>query len=111
MYWIDHASDEVLSLTSGFYFATYSLSHQSVHLALMKAMDIRLETSKLGEAIRRLRKQKGFSQESFADACSLHRTYIGSIERGERNVSIENIIKIASTLKILPSDLLREAGM
>lgn len=53
-----------------------------------------------GKKVRDLRKARGFSQESFADAVGLHRTYIGSIERGEQNVSIDNIAKIAKTLKV-----------
>jgi len=50
----------------------------------------------------------GYSQEKFADVCGLHRTYIGSIERGERNVSLQNIVKIAQALKITPSELLSD---
>ncbi len=53
-----------------------------------------------GKKVRDLRKARGFSQESFADAVGLHRTYIGSIERGEQNVSIDNIAKIAKALKV-----------
>ncbi len=58
-----------------------------------------------GENVRRLRQAKLLSQESFAESCDLHRTYIGSIERGERNVSVENIIKIARALGVHPSKL------
>ncbi len=58
-----------------------------------------------GLRIRELRKSKGYSQEEFADECNLHRTYIGAIERGEKNVSIDNIAKIASALKIKIGDL------
>lgn len=47
-----------------------------------------------------LRRAKGLSQEAFADICGLHRTYVGAIERGERNVSLENIEKIAKALGI-----------
>ncbi|OGH56649.1 MAG: transcriptional regulator [Candidatus Lindowbacteria bacterium RIFCSPLOWO2_12_FULL_62_27] len=54
--------------------------------------------ARFGERIRKLRKAKGWSQEEFADACDLHRTYIGGIERGERNVSLRNIQKIADSL-------------
>ena len=52
-----------------------------------------------GKRVRELRKQKGYSQEQLADKAGLHRTYIGSIERGEQNVSIDNIDKIAKALK------------
>lgn len=53
-----------------------------------------------GKRVREPRKQKGFSQEVLADKAELHRTYIGSIERGEQNISIDNIDKIAKALKI-----------
>lgn len=56
--------------------------------------------------LRTIRKQKKISQEELADLCGLHRTYIGSVERGERNISIDNIEKISNALKILPIDLL-----
>jgi transcriptional regulator with XRE-family HTH domain len=59
----------------------------------------------LGERVKTLRKAKGFSQENFADECGLHRTYVGDIERGERNISIDNIVKIAFSLNIPISDL------
>lgn len=51
-----------------------------------------------GEAVRRLRTEKGFSQEGFADHCGLHRTYMGSIERGEKVVSIDTAQKVAHGL-------------
>jgi transcriptional regulator with XRE-family HTH domain len=55
--------------------------------------------------VRRLRLAKGFSQESFAEACSLHRTYVGSVERGERNISLDNIGKIADALDMTLAEL------
>jgi len=55
---------------------------------------------KFGIKVRQMRLEKGFSQETFADRCGLHRTYIGAVERGERNISIENIEKIAKALKV-----------
>lgn len=64
---------------------------------------------KLGRAVRRLRTEAGFSQEGFADACALHRTYIGSVERGETNISLDNIQRIARTLGLPVSRLFTEA--
>jgi transcriptional regulator with XRE-family HTH domain len=51
-----------------------------------------------GERLRKLRKQKGLSQEALALSCDLDRTYIGGVERGERNISLINIYKIAEAL-------------
>ncbi len=61
---------------------------------------------KLGDRVRALRKEKGFSQEGFADACGLHRTYMGSVERGETNPTLASLATIARTLKITTSKLL-----
>jgi len=58
--------------------------------------------------VRKERLRKGLSQEALAASSGLHRTYIGSIERGERNVSIDNIEKIANALSVNPADLLKE---
>lgn len=66
---------------------------------------------KLGSAIRSKREEAGHSQEEFASICDVHRTYIGSIERGERNLSLKNIINIASALKISSSELLELANL
>ncbi len=55
-----------------------------------------------------IRRELGISQESLASICGLHRTYIGAIERGERNVSIKNIEKIADGLNVSASSLLVE---
>lgn len=59
-----------------------------------------------GERVRQLRKQKELSQEALALACELDRTYIGGVERGERNISLLNIHKIAGALGIAARDLL-----
>lgn len=56
--------------------------------------------------VRQIRQEKKLSQEELAFACNLHRTYISDIERGRRNISIDNIEKIATALEILPSELL-----
>ena len=60
---------------------------------------------RFGAVVRDHRTAQGYSQESFADACGLHRTYVGAIERGERNVSIDNIARIAETLGVHIADL------
>ncbi|MDB4916109.1 MAG: family transcriptional regulator [Gemmatimonadetes bacterium] len=64
---------------------------------------------KLGRAVRKFRSDAGFSQERFADACRFHRTYIGSIERGEINISLDNIERVAHTLNLPVSRLFLEA--
>lgn len=66
--------------------------------------DIKL---KLGKRIKEIRIKGGYSQEELASLAKLHRTYISDIERGGRNVSVENIEKIARALKIEPSELLK----
>ena len=66
--------------------------------------DIRI---RFGKAVRQRRHKLGVSQEAFADMCQLDRTYIGGIERGERNVALVNIEKIAKTLKLSLSELFR----
>lgn len=65
----------------------------------------------LGKVIRRQREAMGYSQEEFASICGVHRTYIGSIERGERNISLKNILGIASALQIKSSELLKLAKL
>ncbi len=65
--------------------------------------------SKLGRAVRRLRRAAGYSQESFADKCGVHRTYMGSVERGETNISLDNLERIAKALNMTAGQLLVEA--
>ncbi|MFM4966275.1 helix-turn-helix domain-containing protein [Aeromonas veronii] len=60
-----------------------------------------------GKNLKNYRQSMGVSQEALAEKASLHRTYIGSAERGERNISLENIVKIANALDISPSKLLQ----
>ena len=59
----------------------------------------------LGSRIRELRLKKGFSQESFADHCGLHRTYMGGIERGERNLTVQTVLTVAKGLGMTMSEL------
>ncbi len=65
----------------------------------------------LGAVIRKKRHAQNLSQESFADLCGVHRTYMGAIERGERNISLLNIRRIASALNLKPSELFSEASI
>jgi transcriptional regulator with XRE-family HTH domain len=60
---------------------------------------------KIGAHIRELRHQTGISQEELADRAGLHRTYIGAIERGERNVGLINLFRIARALKVKLAEL------
>lgn len=62
---------------------------------------------KFGRALRKRRERLGVSQEEFANLCGLHRTYVGAIERGERNVSLVNLEKITRAFKISVSELFR----
>lgn len=55
-------------------------------------------THTFGLRVRHFRKSKGISQEELADICGLHRTYIGSVERGERNITLKNAELIAQAL-------------
>ena len=66
--------------------------------------DIRV---RFGRAVRQKRTKLGVSQEAFADMCQLDRSYIGGIERGERNVALVNIEKIAKTLRLSIAQLFR----
>ena len=59
-----------------------------------------------GCRVRELRKARGLSQEAFAAECGLDRTYIGGVERGERNIALLNIAAIATTLKVSLSHLM-----
>ena len=60
-----------------------------------------------GRNVRRRRRAVRLTQEAFAEKCGLHRAYIGAVERGERNVTLGTIARIAKALDTVPSDLLR----
>jgi transcriptional regulator with XRE-family HTH domain len=62
----------------------------------------------LGQRIRDLRAAQGYSQEGFADRCGVHRTFMGTVERGESNLSFENIARVARGLGITLSALFSE---
>ena len=59
-----------------------------------------------GSNVRRLRAERGLSQEELAARAGLHRTYVSSVERGQRNISLDNIKKLADQLGIAASELL-----
>ena len=61
--------------------------------------------TRFGARVRQLRNDLGWSQEELADKAGLHRTYIGSIERGEQNISLVNIEKLAATLGVSLAEL------
>ncbi len=60
--------------------------------------------------VRKRRLHMGLSQEDFADLCGYHRTYIGSIERSERNITVSTLEALAAALQTEPTELLREDG-
>ena len=66
---------------------------------------------KFGNVIRRRRDASGLSQEALADRATIHRTYIGGIERGERNPTLTMIHRLARALRVSPTKLLDPEGM
>lgn len=62
-----------------------------------------------GRAVRNLRLRKGLSQEGLAEIAGIHRTYMGDVERGTRNIALVNMTRIAHALGVPLSELLREA--
>ena len=62
-----------------------------------------------GARVRSLRLTRGLSQEQLAERAGLHRTYLSSLERGHRNVGLDNILDLAEALGIPPADLFRES--
>ncbi len=68
-------------------------------------------TIAFGAAVRALRVERGFGQEGFAAHAGLDRSYFGAIERGEFNVSLETIVKVATALEVTAAEVLRRAGL
>lgn len=65
----------------------------------------------VGHNLRAYRRARGLSQEAFADVLEVHRTYMGGIERGERNLTLKSVERIASRLDLDPLVLLTEQGL
>jgi len=65
---------------------------------------------RFGARVRSLRQARRLTQEALAEVAGLHRNYVGSLERGERNVSIENVHALAQALGVRDADLFVEAG-
>jgi transcriptional regulator with XRE-family HTH domain len=61
----------------------------------------------VGRNLRRYREARGLSQEAFADFLGLHRTYVGGLERGERNLTLKSLERIAAQIEVEPLKLLR----
>ena len=61
--------------------------------------------SRFGSRLRQFREERGYSQEELAERAGLYRNYVGGVERGERNVALENIVKLAKALSVKPGDL------
>ena len=61
--------------------------------------------TRFGRRVRDRRQDLGLSQEALADAAGLHRTYVGSVERGERNIALNNIVRLAAALQFDPAEL------
>jgi transcriptional regulator with XRE-family HTH domain len=73
----------------------------------MTSLDDKKFLRDLGERIRERRAARGLTQEQLGEKCDLHRTFIGSVERGERNLSILNLRLLAKVLRVEIADLLR----
>ena len=84
-------------------YSPWTKSHLPVYAHAMKDDTDILKD--FGQRVRELRRNQGFSQEAFAARCGLDRTYIGGIERGERNVALRNLAVIANRLGLSLSEL------
>lgn len=62
----------------------------------------------VGRNLRRYRQTRGLSQEAFADMVGVHRTYMGGLERGERNLTLQTVERIAAQIKVEPLNLLAD---
>lgn len=70
----------------------------------------KLPGASLGQVIRKRRGSLGLSQDAFADSIKMHRAYYSAIERGEKNLTLRVLLRVAEGLNARVSDLLRDAG-
>jgi len=72
---------------------------------------VRPVLASVGNVIRNRREDLGLSQDELGHLAGLHRTYIGSVERGERNATLSSLIAICGALQLQPNELLRRSGI
>jgi transcriptional regulator with XRE-family HTH domain len=85
--------------------------HYDGVLSSVKARRNKSPQKLLGEAVRTRRLEMDVSQEKLAEMVEVHRNYVGKVERGEQNLTIETLVRFADTFKCKPSELLTEAGL
>jgi transcriptional regulator with XRE-family HTH domain len=73
-------------------------------VSISKTLEVDQLLRRFGQRIRELRNIRGWSQEQFADICGVHRTYMGHMERGEKNVSLTSIVRVSDALGITLSE-------
>jgi transcriptional regulator with XRE-family HTH domain len=78
---------------------------------LPRGLDLNKTLAELGAVVRRRREDVGLSQDELGHLCGLHRTYVGSVERGERNLSLSSLLAICRALQISPHELLKRAKL
>jgi len=78
--------------------------------SVKESKQARINRKRLGLAIRKRREMLGLSQERFAELADCHRNYIGKVERGEQNITVDMVSRFADGLKCKASELIREAG-
>ena len=88
-------------------FGTYSPWTYGSQFGIFHMMPDASAKTLFGNRVRELRKKLGWSQEEFAHHVGLDRSYIGGVERGERNISLENICQIAAALGVSPAVLFK----
>lgn len=93
----------------------WSIKHHSVTIYRMGRISVHLDKDldlqRLGASVRARRLSLGLSQEALADSAGVDRSHMGKIERGERNVTFLNILRIAKAIGCRPSDLFLDAGL